>query len=125
MRTQQISEDVIRHLVDAFYAKVRLDPELAPIFERAILGDWDLHLVTMYDFWSSVMLISGRYKGNPVEKHRRLKGIEPRLFDRWLQLFGETCNEVLDDDVRRIEPSPQLGGLDAAGCRHQDVGLTR
>ena len=99
MRTQQISEDVIRHLVDAFYAKVRLDPELAPIFERAILGDWDLHLATMYDFWSSVMLISGRYKGNAIEKHRRLKGIEPRLFDRWLQLFGEACNEVLDDDV--------------------------
>ena len=73
MKTQQISEDGIRHLVNAFYAKVRVDPELAPIFERAILGDWDLHLVTMYDFWSSVMLISGRYKGNPVEKHLQLK----------------------------------------------------
>jgi hemoglobin len=101
MRTQQISEDGIRHLVDAFYAKVRVDPELAPFFERA-LGNWDSHLATMYDFWSSVMLISGRYKGNPVEKHRRLNGIEPRLFDRWLQLFGETCNEVLDDDVAPV-----------------------
>jgi hemoglobin len=101
MRTQQISEDGIRHLVDAFYAKVRVDPELAPFFERA-LGNWDSHLATMYDFWSSVMLISGRYKGNPVEKHRRLNGIEPRLFDRWLQLFGETCNEVLDDDVAAV-----------------------
>jgi len=54
-----MSEDGIRHLVDAFYAKVRVDPELAPIFERAILGNWDSHLATMYDFWSSVMLISG------------------------------------------------------------------
>jgi hemoglobin len=99
MRTQQISEDGIRHLVDAFYAKVRVDPELAPFFERALGNS---HLATMYDFWSSVMLISGRYKGNPVEKHRRLNGIEPRLFDRWLQLFGETCNEVLDDDVAPV-----------------------
>jgi hemoglobin len=73
--------------VDAFYAKVRVDPELAPFFERA-LGNLDSHLATMYDFWSSVMLISGRYKGIPVEKHRRLNGIEPRLFDRWLQLSG-------------------------------------
>jgi len=48
------------------------------------------------------MLISGRFKGNPVEKHRRLNGIEPRLFDRWVQLFGETCNEVLDDDVAAV-----------------------
>jgi hemoglobin len=99
MRTQQISEDGIRHLVDAFYAKVRVDPELAPFFERA-LGNSPL--ATMYDFWSSVMLISGRYKGNRVEKHRRLNGIEPRLFDRWLQLFGETCNEVLEDDVAPV-----------------------
>ena len=80
MRTQQISEDGIRHLVDAFYAKVRADPELAPIFERAILGNWDLHLATMYDFWSSVMLISGRYKGNPVAKHLRLKGMRAATF---------------------------------------------
>jgi truncated hemoglobin YjbI len=28
----RISEDGIRRLVDAFYAKVRRDPDLAPIF---------------------------------------------------------------------------------------------
>ena len=32
----RLSEDAIRHLVDSFYAKVRADPELGPIFERAI-----------------------------------------------------------------------------------------
>lgn len=92
MRRQQISEDGICRLVDEFYVKVRADPELA-------IDNWDLHLATMYDFWSSVMLISGRYKGNPVAKHLRLKGMEPRLSDRWLQLFGETCNELFDDNV--------------------------
>ena len=61
----RLSEDAIRHLVDCFYTKVRADPELGPIFERAIAGDWGPHLATMHDFWSSVMLTSGRYKGNP------------------------------------------------------------
>ena len=74
MRIDQISEDGIRRLVDDFYAKVRADPELAPIFNRAIPGDWGPHLATMRDFWSSVMLTSGRYKGNPVAVHLRIEG---------------------------------------------------
>ena len=70
-----ISENAIRHLVDTFYAKVRADPALGPIFERAIAGDWGPHLARMRDFWSSVMLTSGRYKGNPVAVHLRLEKI--------------------------------------------------
>ena len=97
--SNRLSEDAIRHLVDRFYTKVRADPELGPIFERAIAGDWGPHLATMHDFWSSVMLTSGRYKGNPVAVHLRVEGIEPRLFDRWLALFDETCRESLHDDV--------------------------
>ena len=95
-----VSEDNIRVLVDAFYAKVRLDAELAPIFLRAIPGDWGPHLNKMYAFWSSVMLTSGRYKGNPVIKHLALGGaIRPQLFDRWLALFRETCGELFSDEV--------------------------
>ena len=94
-----VSEDGIRQLVDAFYAKVRIDPELAPIFERAIPGDWQPHLTKMYAFWSSVMLTTGRYKGNPVAKHLAIPGIQPHLFQRWLRLFNETCRELFDDPV--------------------------
>ena len=94
-----VSEDGIRQLVDAFYDKVRLDAELAPIFLRAIPGDWEPHLTRMYAFWSSVMLTTGRYKGNPVVKHLVIPGIQPRLFERWLALFNETCGELFDDGV--------------------------
>jgi hemoglobin len=94
-----LSDDAIRHLIDRFYEKVRADPKLGPIFERAIPGDWGPHLATMHDFWSSIMLTSGRYKGNPTAVHRKVEGIEPRLFGRWLELFDETCRELFDDDV--------------------------
>ena len=53
----------------------------------------------MHDFWSSIMLTSGRYKGNPVAVHLRVEGMEPQLFGRWLALFAETCRELFDDDV--------------------------
>jgi hemoglobin len=66
---------------------------------QPVPGDWGLHLATMRDFWSSVMLTSGRYKGNPVAVHLRIEGMVPRLFDRWLELFGETCGELFDDSL--------------------------
>jgi hemoglobin len=110
-----VTEPAIRLLVDRFYAKVRNDPELGPIFDRAI-ADWNPHLATMRDFWSSIMLTSGRYHGNPVAAHRKLEGITPRLFERWLALFAETCGELFDDSLaasfmdkaRRIATSLQL-----------------
>jgi hemoglobin len=98
-KIDHVSEDSIRRLVDSFYVKVRRDPELAPIFLRAIPGDWQPHLNKMYDFWSSVMLTTGRYKGNPVIKHQVLPGMKISLFERWLALFNETCDELFEQAV--------------------------
>lgn len=94
-----ISEDGIALLVDHFYAKVRVDPVLGPIFERVVRGEWGRHLETMRNFWSSVMLASGRYKGAPVPAHLRIRIIEPQMFDHWLQLFCETCDELFESEV--------------------------
>jgi hemoglobin len=94
----RLSESEIRHLVNSFYTKVRSDPELGPIFERAV-GDWGQHLARMHDFWSSIMLTSGRYHGNPVTVHLRVAGMEPLLFARWLALFNETCRDLFEADI--------------------------
>ena len=87
-----IDENVIRTLVHAFYGKVRSDPALGPIFTNAV-SDWDAHLAKLCDFWSSITLMSGRYKGQPVPAHVALPGIVPKHFDRWLDLFRETAGE--------------------------------
>ena len=87
------SEDEIRALVHGFYAKVREDDMLGPIFNRTI-ADWQPHLEKMCAFWSSVMRQSGRYKGNPMAAHLRLKTVEPAHFERWLALFAETAHAL-------------------------------
>lgn len=97
--TDRVSEDAIHRLIDEFYGKVHADAVLGPIFARAIPGDWGPHLATMRKFWSSVMLTSGRYKGNPVAVHKRLSGIEIAMFDRWLALFDETCRELFAPEL--------------------------
>jgi hemoglobin len=98
----EISEEMIRTLVHAFYGKIREDVVLGPIFARVIGSDWNPHLAKMCDFWSSVMLMSGRYKGNPMIAHMRLKMVRPEHFERWLNLFRETALEVCPPDIASL-----------------------
>jgi hemoglobin len=91
-RFDTITEPAIAALVHAFYGKARRDPVIGPLFEEAV-ADWDEHLAKLCDFWSSVMLTTGRYKGNPMAAHLKLP-IEPAFFDRWLLLWRETAGEL-------------------------------
>ncbi len=111
-----VTEPMIRALVQAFYAKVRSDDVLGPIF-NARIADWDEHLDKLAAFWSSVVLMTGRYKGRPMPVHARLPGISDAHFTRWLALFGETAREVcpapagelFTDRAARIAESLKIG----------------
>jgi len=87
----------IRRLVDAFYAKVQLDPLLGPVFNDVAKVDWGEHLPKLYAFWESVLFGSGDYRGNPMLAHLHLDGKETltwEMFERWLALFHETVDEL-------------------------------
>jgi len=91
----QLSDEAFEELVPAFYTRVRADAELGPIFNGAI-DDWPHHLDKLVAFWSSVMLTSGRYKGQPVPAHMKHKDrISPELFDRWLGLWKQTTDDLM------------------------------
>jgi hemoglobin len=97
-----VTGEDIRRLLNLFYGQVRRDPLLGPVFARAVGttdADWAAHLTRLVDFWSSVVLRSGRYHGDPFGAHRRLPDLQPAMFDRWLSLFGEACAEVFEPDV--------------------------
>lgn len=95
----KIDEQGLGRLIAVFYARVRDDAELGPIFNDAI-GDWPEHLEKLTAFWSSVMLTSGRYKGNPVAAHLKHGArIEPALFERWLALWARTTAEVMPPEA--------------------------
>ena len=94
-----INEEGLNRVVTAFYARIRRDAELGPIFNDAI-QDWPEHLEKLTDFWSSVMLTSGRYKGRPVPAHlKHADRITPQLFQRWLKIWAETTNELMEPDA--------------------------
>jgi hemoglobin len=88
-----VTEQMIHDMVHGFYGKIRADPALGPIFNR-VVGDWDEHLAKMCDFWSSVLLMTGRFKGTPMAAHARISDIRPTHFARWLHVFQQTAAEV-------------------------------
>lgn len=111
----EIDEPMIKRLVHGFYAKVRADPLLGPVFEARI-HDWEPHLRRMCAFWSSVALMSGRYHGSPMARHLPLP-VDAIHFDRWLALFEETAREICPpqaqahfvERAQRIAESLELG----------------
>lgn len=105
-----VSEEIIRTQVLAFYARVRRDPVLGPIFNAAV-EDWDEHLTKLCAFWSSVLLMTGRFKGSPMAAHARNPAIRDEHFARWLDLFEATAVELLPPPAAAlfVEKSRMIG----------------
>ena len=93
------SEEEVTVLVHSFYARVRDDAVLGPIFD-AHVHDWDTHLAKMVDFWSSALRGTARFRGTPMPKHMALPGLSAELFKRWLALFGETTSALGNEAMR-------------------------
>jgi len=113
----EIDEAGLERLIPLFYERVRADPLLGPVFNDAV-HDWPEHLERLVAFWSSVMLTSGRYKGNPMVAHLKHKPrLTPRMFERWLALWTEVTAETMPPEAAaalqakaaRIAESLQLG----------------
>lgn len=82
----------IQLLVDSFYAKVRQDSLIGPVFNDVAQVNWDEHLPKLYDFWSDLLLGEDSYRGRPFPPHIPLN-LQPSHFERWLTLFIQTVDE--------------------------------
>lgn len=86
------TQEEVSQLVHTFYAKVRKDEALGPIFNSQV-HDWDHHLNTLVNFWSSILRGTGSYSGTPMQKHAAMEHLDETLFKRWLALFDETLKQ--------------------------------
>jgi hemoglobin len=97
-----VNEESIADMVDTFYLEIRRDPLLGPIFESAIGNQWTPHLAKMKAFWSSVLLASRTYKGNPMIAHLRLPLLTARHFERWLELWRATAVALCSQELAQV-----------------------
>jgi hemoglobin len=107
-----LDEALIRAVVDEFYTRARHDDLIGPVFNSRIAGpDWPSHLATITDFWSSMLLGTGRYGGRPMPKHMAIAELDDAHFMRWLRLFRETVTELCPPEVATVftERSERIG----------------
>lgn len=122
-----LDEAMIRAVVDTFYADVRRDPVIGPIFNRIIAPEaWPHHLDLIADFWSSMLLGTGRYGGRPMPKHMAIPELDDPHFQRWLALFRRTVEslcppEVADLFIERSERIANSFRMNIAMRRGQDI----
>jgi len=117
MSSHAITPSSVVRLVDNFYARVRDDALLSPVFEAKLAGRWHEHMPRMVAFWTKVLLGTGEFDGNVFGKHMALNGIGTEHFVHWLTLFRLTAIEVFGADgaepalvvAERIAGSLQLG----------------
>jgi len=92
-------------LVNTFYAKIRKDVLLGPIFNGHIQDEkWSEHLTKLTDFWETNLFGIAKFKGNPSAKHINVDAnlnhtIEQSHFGKWLQLWFETIDELYEGEL--------------------------
>ncbi|PKG43831.1 group III truncated hemoglobin [Psychroflexus sp. MES1-P1E] len=92
-------------LVNRFYAKIRKDGLLGPIFNAHISEEqWPEHLIKLTGFWETNLLGVSKFKGNPSSKHIKIDAnlghkIEQDHFGRWLKLWFETIDELYNGEL--------------------------
>jgi hemoglobin len=94
-------ESTIKKLVKSFYAKVRVHPDLAPIFP----GDWEETERKQYLFLTQFLggppLYSQEF-GHPMLRARHLPfQVTPKRAEAWLSCMQQALDDVnLDSDIR-------------------------
>ena len=94
------TEQEVTRLVHDFYARVREEERLGPVFE-AHVHDWPEHLAQLVDFWSAMLRATRRFKGSPMSKHMAIE-LDKDLFDRWLVLFRITAAECNNPPMQAL-----------------------
>ncbi|WP_315920606.1 group III truncated hemoglobin [Mesorhizobium sp. SP-1A] len=94
---------MIHDVVHGFYAEIRRDSLLGPVFNNAIQPDqWPGHLAKMCDFWSATLLRTSRYEGRPLPPHLAIPELGEEHFRRWLSLFQATVTRNCPPEVAEL-----------------------
>lgn len=89
-------------LMATFYEKVKKDDIIGYIFNDIAKINWKHHIPIICDFWETLLLGATSYRKNAMAVHYTLNRkipLEEKHFQRWLQLFFETVDELFTGDI--------------------------
>ncbi len=92
----------IDQVLRTFYTQAFADERIGFYFTEIAAVHLEEHLLTIGDFWESVLLDKPVYQGNPVQVHQYLNRIAPfeeAHFKRWLELFTATVDNLFNGET--------------------------
>jgi hemoglobin len=113
----------ILNLLRHFYADVRQDPLIGPVF-NAQIKDWKEHLDIIASFWETLIGGPRTYARPMPVKHVPLH-LREEHFERWLFLWQANCRAQLPTylAVEMIDLADHIGGKLRLILRISDTGL--
>ncbi len=96
MKDIQSKQD-IEQLIRVFYDKLWDDEAIGIYFDHVKPIFDSEHLSQLVSFWSPILLYEGSYRGRVIDKHIKIdeiKRLEKSHFDRWLELFHQSIDEL-------------------------------
>ncbi|HKO79251.1 MAG TPA: group III truncated hemoglobin [Chitinophagaceae bacterium] len=92
----------IELLLNTFYEKVRKEDTIGFIFNDIAKVNWEHHIPIICDFWETLLLGASSYTKNAMQVHyslNRIVTLEEKHFQRWLQLFSETVDDLFGGNM--------------------------
>ena len=92
-------------LVRAFYSRAMTDPLIGFIFVDVAKLDLEAHVPRITSFWQTVLLGEKTYNGGAFGPHAHLHArveLKRGHFDRWLQLWFGTVDELFEGETANL-----------------------
>jgi hemoglobin len=97
-----LTEALIRRVVESFYVKARQDASLGPVFST-LVDNWDAHIDKVAAFWLYATRLDRSYNARDfMPAHLRHPQIRAALLPQWLFLFRQTALENCTANGARI-----------------------
>ena len=103
------SRSEVFELVNTFYARIRKDDFLGPIFNKMLATEeiWVEHLEKLTDFWETNLFAVMKFKGNPMAAHQKVDkafnhSITQDHFYEWLKLWNSTVDSLFEGEKAKL-----------------------
>jgi hemoglobin len=86
----------------SFYTKAFADDRIGFYFTEIAGVQLEHHLVTIGNFWESVLFNKAVYEGNPIAVHQylnRQSAFSGAHFNRWLELFTASVDSLFSGET--------------------------
>jgi hemoglobin len=106
-------------LVRTFYGRALTDPFIGFLFTDVAKLDLEAHVPQITSFWETILLGAQSYGGGAFRPHAELHGkveLKQGHFDRWLQLWFGTVDELFAGERANLA---KVHALRVASAFHQ------